>query len=116
MIKSVKFKDAILPLTVTSWIIGSGGIVEFPLDRPQLLFSLFYSATCIFIYSVMIYIVGFYYNNLIPKSIEDENGSLMSIYKTINNVTFYMGCFSIFSTIIMGWTRGHVCLINQQKY
>lgn len=55
MIEPTNINDALLPITINSWIMGID-IIEYPLGKPQRILSIIYSNACVVIICASIYI------------------------------------------------------------
>ena len=113
MNKLKTINDVMLPMRVLNWLMGCGGIIEYPLENPHRKISLIYSTACALNCCLLVCLSLYYNNKILPETLEESNcnnaGPLLKIL-------FYAHIFVTFFTIIMGWKRGNVSLEIWKKY
>lgn len=104
-------EDVMLPMRVLNWIVGCGGIIEYPLNNPHMVMSSVYSAACALNYCLLAYLCVYYDNNK-TLSKKMENVAVTSS-DTLLQIFFYVNTLVTFVTIFMGWRRGKVSFCNK---
>ena len=104
MPKSKTITNAMLPMRILNWIMGCGGIIEYPLGNPHINLSFAYSSVCAVNYCLLTYLSVYYINQMSSDLYNGNDDSDKTFFKAF----FYANVVITFSTIWMGWNRTKV--------
>ena len=100
MLKSQNIQEVVLPISIVSWILGSG-VIECPLGRPRFAISFFYTSCILMAYGASMYYTLQYSDFAYFKNINNTGEFLFKIL-------FYGNGFLAITAVILGWTRRKV--------
>ena len=103
--KSKNIQDALLPMTISNWIIGCGGVIESPMGTPHVIFSFIYSGIFIIAFGFLVYLSIFNERKIVSGNLDhDYSNNTKAVFKVpriANNI-------AVFIIILMSWTRRQV--------
>ena len=81
-------RNKFLPLTISSWILGIG-VIEYPLGRPRVFLSLFYTTFTFILVAISSFIYKQRYSEDLNESGNSYNIAYLNIF-VCANILFYL--------------------------
>lgn len=110
--KSKKIEDALLPMIISNWVIGCGGLIEYSLGSPHVIFvfSFIYSAIYAIAFGCLVYLSMFNEKKIVMGKFDhDYKNNSTSFFIALR----YANILATFLIIIMSWSRQRVSLYNK---
>lgn len=104
MVQEKTINDIFLPMAIVNWIMGCGGIIEYPLGLSHLTLSYTYPSVCLLNYCLVIYLSVISFDGLFSKYYASDIES----YETLIAFLVCSNVVSAISTIMLSWRRRKV--------
>lgn len=100
MSKSQNIQKVVLPISIISWLLGSG-VIEFPVGHPRFVISFLYTSCIVTAYGASMYYTLIYASFTYLKNINNTGEFLFKIL-------YYGNGFLAVTAVVLGWNRRKV--------
>ncbi|XP_033231712.1 gustatory and pheromone receptor 32a-like [Belonocnema kinseyi] len=97
MPKSQNIQKVVLPISIISWLLGSG-VIEFPVGHPRFVISFLYTLCIITAYGASMYYTLIYASFTYLKNVNNTGEFLFKIL-------YYGNGFLAVTAVVLGWNR-----------